>query len=1100
MFTHRTEGGILLLFCPAISLFVLLLLVLPSCSGSGSDEVTSPLRVPFEVLSFDPDGNDEVYLNQPLRWVFSSQVDINSANFNSIHITVSDSLGNPLPEQVTGRFRLGRDPDGKLNPHVLEFEPRLPSDKSFSNGGFRASRVYQVKILLKGKSKQPVLKDRTGNPISPGSAHLNRSFRTVSGSTPRELFRDSKIGGPHVLSLEVGPRAGDRVSLNLIGTTPVEVKLTFDQPLSSSEKNVPLGQDSNPLRATSRKKGKIFLEYDDPIQGPRQWIRSQIELLVNDNEGAVILIRPEGVLPNNATVRVIVEASLQDLSGETNIKDRSYDRLVGTFETEQAFGPQFGALIMGFEDSNLLDLDAPVLDPIAEVRDGLLRSSFNFEGLPTLFDYTPAGREVILNTKMAIVKTSNGPDVRFVGGVFSFRDIWIKEGVKVQGQGSNPLVLLANGSVHVDGHISVDGGDGTNTLSLQPSRGVIAGGAGHCGGGNGGRASQETKGLTLRGESGWGPGQVKAGGGEGGMAACGSIMAFAAGGGGGSMAVQGDSKSGSSAIQATGRGGNGSGGQSFGGMAGATVFRDRDQKNDFWGRLVTDRLDVIIGELQAPMGGAGGGGGGDVIADCKPANPAASVSHRGGGGGGGGGILIIKALGPIIVNSKGRISADGGRGGGGGSLGTSRFGGGGGAGSGGMVVLMSATGIDLHTHQGTYANNDYNFSVTADGNISRAEHASVSRYTKYPPGLDKNNSGGYGGMGLIQLHTPPGSDADATGTILDDNVRVIQGVTSLTGSSKNAYLIRGDLRPDARFLPVTYGRFSSAELQWQTTGASVRRESMKPGTAGARVLDAKLGKSGPQWFFQNLIHGSKTGTDGYIQSSENGGFAGKPVRLPGGKTELQILKAESLGAIYHGRPAHVLYLPAGALPDPLEGGWSYANYVARLYDSKNSRLGEFRILSSRADKLLLDAESGQLPSRPIRADILAKFLVVETNGKEGLGPEFAWTVGSKTEHYPKANIQIGFAFHKDPSAPRISGDKDLDRFPEELGSFLYGLDFDDPAMMEQLRKRHYPFAKVRIRFNLNYSPKNPDTEAGPNPISPGMSRPAIRYLHLPYRF
>lgn len=1080
-----------------------LALALVSCGSGNETPPGAKTGGPFEVLTTAPANNGQLFLNQSVRWTFSNPVNIDTATFNAIAFTVKDAGGNPVSEQVTGNFRIGLDVNDQPDPYVLEFVPKLPTNNTFTNGGFKPARVYTVTIIQETKTNNPVLRDLAGNALSPFSASQALSFRTASGSSPDELFLDTKVGGPRVLSFDVGPQTGNRVSLNRLGTAPVEIRLGFNQPLNPSNDNVPVGQDTNPVNALARKKGRIYLEYDDPILGDRQWIRAQVEMPLNDNRGAEVVLRPDGILPNNATVRVVVLADLQDISGESNVKDASYNPIAGTFATETSFGSQFDAIMMTFKDSELVDKDAAFNDPVAEVKNGLLNAAFDFEGLPTNFNWAPTSREIILNTNFTQVQPTNGPPIAVSGGVFSFNNIEIKQDVKVQGTGTNPLVFLANGTVRIDGLLSVNGGDGAQVNTLNSANFPTGGGVGVCMGGSGGKASQNTSNSTLQAEFGWGPGQTPNGGGEGGKIACGNISNYAGGGGGGSMAQQGDDDFNTSATQKTGKGGNGGTANATGGKPGPTNFKDQTKTNDFWGRLVTDQGQVIIGEMQAVTGGGGGGGGGDVTSatNCQAGKPGFINDRKGGGGGGGAGVVIIKSLGPIIVSSTGRISADGGRGGGGEWAGSSRFGGGGGGGAGGMVVLMSATRIDLHTHQGTYANSDYNFAVTADGSISRVASYGSVRLQKYPPGSDKNNTGGYGGMGIVQLQTPPGTDADETGTILDDNIRVIQGANVLTKASKTAYLIRGDIRPNPWFLASTFGRFSAAELHWQTTAASERRESVTPQTAGARVIDSLLGKSGPEWYFQQLVNKSNQGNSGYMDTDVNSGaLVFPPVQLANNVTRAVIQSSQSNGADYYGTKAHVLNLDKNYLPDPLTGGWNYSNYRARLLDKSNSQVGEFRILSTEKNRILLDAGLTSLPDNLGSVEILAKFVRIETGGAEGLGDSYELKVGQSTQRFPKTNLQIGFAFHKDPSDPQISGGKDTNRFPQDVGTFLYDLDLDDPATIEQIRKLHYRFAKAKVRFNLNYSPVNPDTTPGPNPVQPGVERPGIRFLNLPYRF
>nr|HMQ24089.1 hypothetical protein [Planctomycetota bacterium] len=132
--------------------------------------------------------------------------------------------------------------------------------------------------------------------------------------------------------------------------------------------------------------------------------------------------------------------------------------------------------------------------------------------------------------------------------------------------------------------------------------------------------------------------------------------------------------------------------------------------------------------------------------------------------------------------------------------------------------------------------------------------------------------------------------------------------------------------------------------------------------------------------------------------------------------------------------------------------------------------------------------------------ILEKFVEVFTDGQEGLGPIF--DVG--TDRYPIANVQLGFAFHKDPSKPDIvtQGNTliDRNRFPAALNTYVYDLETDgSSAERELLRKAHFPFAKIQVRFNLNYNPADPSLP-GPNTAGPTSSRPALRFVRLPYSY
>jgi hypothetical protein len=249
----------------------------------------------------------------------------------------------------------------------------------------------------------------------------------------------------------------------------------------------------------------------------------------------------------------------------------------------------------------------------------------------------------------------------------------------------------------------------------------------------------------MTGEAGFGWFQAPAGGGGPARIGCVAGCGRGSGGGGGSLATQGDpwykqqAGTGTTFQQQRGIGGQGCNGGAGaatrnlpGGAAGVVAFTDARSDNNFWGVGVdVNRQLRIRGELAQPHGGSGGGGGGDLSnsGGCQTTTNGNFVSdNKGGGGGGGGGVLIVKALGRIIVEASGRISADGGHGGGGEQAGSSNQGGGGGAGAGGMVILMAGKEIELHAKgvppptapapgRYTYAGNDYSFCVSADGGV-----------------------------------------------------------------------------------------------------------------------------------------------------------------------------------------------------------------------------------------------------------------------------------------------------------------------------------------------------------------------------------------------
>ncbi|MFQ5504225.1 MAG: Ig-like domain-containing protein [Planctomycetota bacterium] len=1095
-----------------LTLASLALLFFSACGGGGGAQAGGL----FTVISTDPADGGRVFLNQPITFVFSNPIDISTASFNSVSFDAFDSSGDAVSESVTGSFQIGRGEDGEMDEHVLEFVPRLPTNNTFTNGGFKPSRFYKISLVGANNRVAPTVRDKTRHPIHPSSPIQGLTIRTVDGATPQELFRDTALGGPRVVKWEVGPLAETgKVSLNRNGEIPVEVSIRFNQPLNPSTENVPLDQDIKPRNFKRRDKGRLFLEYDDPLLGENRWIPAQVELAENDANGSLVVLRPEGVLPNNATIEVIVEPALQDLSGESNLGNPSYERAIGSFETETAFEPQFDAVAFDFHRTDLVDPKAAFRDPVAAIKDGILTASFEFEGLDTFLDFEPTSKEVVLKTDFAQVQPSNGPPITVVGGVFSFHDIVIPVGVRVQGAGPNPLVLNATGKVDIHGHLTVDGGDGAPVHTLNSANFPTAGGQGACTGGNGGKASQSISQTTQQGETGFGPFNRPGQGGKGGKVCC-TRNGRGGGGGGGSFATQGDPDFyGETSEIIKGMGGRGSG-TGVGGPPGPKLFFDEFDNNDFWGRQIDDLGQLVIGELKAPHGGAGGGGGGDVAAITRssPCNSGASYisDRKGGGGGAAAGVLVIKALGPIRVTATGEVTAVGGAGGGGEWAGSSRFGGGGGGGGGGMVILMSATRIELETHEGRWHPDggwDSNFSISADGgfgsNGSFGGQARLKKYTgKASAHQGAPNRGGFGGLGVVQLMTPPGNDKlDGTNTVQDDNIFIRNSSGNLLkGKAKTDYIFSGDIRPDPLLMPVPFSRYSQMITRWINTGATIRREADSAAAGGARSVNRKLGKSGPEYFFSGTIWDAQDPAQGYLLTDPGTGRLIDKVAV-----KAKIVSKQASAASVRGQAVHVVNLEGTPLPDTKSGAWSYENYRARL-TQEGRKILEYRIVGHTTSTLFLDARDGPLAEDVDAVEVLPKFYEVFTGlGNkltEGLGPVYTRKVGTVTQVIPKANVQIGWAFHLDPSEPDLFLSNnvlmDRNRIPQAVADYVFDLDLDNATRRSAIRDLHYRFVQMQVRFNLNYNPKDPDNTPGDNPVGPRTERPRLMFIRFPYRF
>lgn len=463
--------------------------------------------------------------------------------------------------------------------------------------------------------------------------------------------------------------------------------------------------------------------------------------------------------------------------------------------------------------------------------------------------WTATTPETVLSTDFAQLVATTGAPVNVTGGVFVFDQVTIPVGCTVRGVGSRPMLWIVN-TMRIDGVLTVRGGDGARVDTLGAANFAAPGGIAGPAGGNGGAGSPGFAFQSLAGQTGFGPGNTAGRGGSGGALSWIATCQNGSGGGGGAFTTLGDpwfktaAAGGTSFLQRSGFGGYGCTGASGsatrvlpGGNPGGQLCFDGRTDNDFFGLgfdLASGQL--VPGELTQLTGGAGGGGGGNLSNDDTLLSPNWINDARGGGGGGGGGCLLIVALGDIVVGPLGRIVADGGNGGGGEQSGSSALGGGGGGGAGGMLILVAGNQIQLHVKGETYANNDYDFVLSADGGVGVSgafgspvvtrKYAVNGQPTFAGSYYDSRPLGGFGGMGTIELMTHVGNNADGTNTVLDDNIVLFSNGVPLAGAQKQRYLAwrgyrnaqgvfvddagapvvigmnEGDMRPTPHLLPI----------------------------------------------------------------------------------------------------------------------------------------------------------------------------------------------------------------------------------------------------------------------------------------------------------
>ncbi len=794
-------------------------------------------------------------LNQEIRFEFSATPRLSEVGPESIQIRDAQGLAVPGDYRVTGS--------------TVSFLPRFPDRPVTENGvattdnggaGLRPGESYSIRV---GPDTWPFvqlvakeLRQRFPDPADDSGVYL--VFRTTDQQA--DYFRGIVPKQPRLR--RVDPADGSFQVTPQLFTDPDGVfpprrsfTLEFDAPVHPSEENL----------AGFR---LVDLEADLADYPAGLPLAVDVSLRSNGLSGAMVEIMPSGILPFGHLLSLEYPAEVRGLS--QSLVGDSRSQVAATFTVAEASR----ATIVDLLEEDFDDRDRMNVDP-SEFRPGevpanwdvldsdVLTANFAFDGAGELGPFTPpppadgGTRLVVLDTSIQELplldgSTPEAPRTRVVGGVFSFTDIEIPEGVILEPRGPNPLILNATGSVRIAGEFEFAGQDGRDENSFDSSVTSLPGGSPGPGGGRGGegqpiwfvgpRVSNRTLVSPPFGGRGWGDRNRVRNGGGGGQSgsidhpdedgryqtdresSCNELNRNhnpgfkPPGGGGGSYLRLGREpiSPGIGNILVDGLGNfilrtpesDGPGYLDLiQGAPGQGVFVDENPNNDFIG---------FRGEVQTILGGQGGGAGGSGVdayycgkwcrADgngvpgklCMAefginSRFADSVGDsRGGSGGGGGGAFWIKALGPITLESTARIRCNGGRGGGGEPVGCGGFSGCGGGGSGGAALFQSAVSILVE------AGAEIDVRGGRGVNAVRSPDRCMGQRKAEAPG-----SSGAGGRGIIQLQVPRGTQA----TVEDRD-----------GFTSGAWVDIGNNRNPSEFTPI-----SVAISQWFDMGRVTQR-------------------------------------------------------------------------------------------------------------------------------------------------------------------------------------------------------------------------------------------------------------------------------------
>lgn len=490
----------------------------------------------------------------------------------------------------------------------------------------------------------------------------------------------------------------------------------------------------------------LFFEMDaDPV------------LLENKVDGSRLSINPQGMLPFDNEVEIMVRNRLENIRGWSwsNEDPQLYPPFAAKgwaifFTLDPGPAAMEDEFFEDFDDREFESLEFQVskANALWNFQDTdnkhphfeKLVATLGLGGSGELGKFEPTGfyKAITLDTDYQPLPLSDGstPDVKkpivVLGGKFNFTSMHIPNGISVHSRGSNPLVITATEDVLIEGTIDVSGLMGGYDITFDSGFVPVPGGLGGPGSGRGGMGQPpvppDFQAFTQLyspafGENGWGPRNDQLIGGKGGQTgafydfkknqgvpykgAAAHAKSRGAGGGGGSMLWQGmpgQPGKGNHVPDELGR--KVEADMPLGGLGGNLVFTDGDPDNNFFGPL---------GEIKELHGGQGGGGAGSRWDSLNPncvkqtwvGYPNCMWDGKGGGGGGAGGAVAIHAMGRIQITKTGEILACGGPGGGGEQVGASNFGGAGGGGSGGVVILHSGEKIILEESNTPYPNNGY---------------------------------------------------------------------------------------------------------------------------------------------------------------------------------------------------------------------------------------------------------------------------------------------------------------------------------------------------------------------------------------------------------
>ncbi len=633
------------------------LLSLLQCGGGGSSSSSTKTGQLLAIQFPDPGGVNPqsrnvppvaAPLNQQVVFEFSESPNPSQVGFETIPIR--DTRG----VLASGQFRV----EGARVIFTPDF-PRRPlqmvADKVVDSGGAGLVPLERYSVRIGPDTWPQFIESIDKQVLAKHSAAGNEaSVELVFSTTGVESQFFAGIEGRRPRLLESNPSDG------AVGVTP---QLYGDpEALFEPRRGFTLRFDGPVLPTIENLAAFRLVDLEDrTLSAAGLELGIEVDLLRNDEQSAIVEIRPSGILPFDHLLSLEYPLELKGL-GEGGVP-ASDTRVAATFTVAPAPASVRDVVMEHFDDARHQNRDPAELGtgqiPAAwDVLDSnLLTANLAFEGRGELGAFRPPNgtsrdpRLVILDTSVQTFPLLDGstpdapPGVQVVGGVFAFTDIDIPEHVTLQPRGPNPMILTATGTVRIAGSILMNGVPGRDENAFDSAVTALPGGAAAPGGGRGGEGhpavfvgavNRRNLVTPVRAGDGWGPGNLQRIGGGGGTS--GSLDnpdengAYQTdrestcnesgnnhnpgyrpgGGGGGSLFRLGliPRAQGIGNVLPDGAGNYivrtpQSHGDDYnvlpGGAPGRAVFADESDGNDFFG---------LRGEVQRVVGGQGGGGGG----------------------------------------------------------------------------------------------------------------------------------------------------------------------------------------------------------------------------------------------------------------------------------------------------------------------------------------------------------------------------------------------------------------------------------------------------------------------------------------------------------